>query len=73
MSDLHRVRAADGVVVEGERPVDASATSIHAPIYAAAGRGPGQEGGSETGVEAIVHVHGPYCKGASCSHTQQLS
>jgi ribulose-5-phosphate 4-epimerase/fuculose-1-phosphate aldolase len=55
VSDLHRV-SDEGVVIEGDRPIDASATSIHAPIYKAAGRGP-------HGVEAIVHVHGSYSKG----------
>lgn len=67
VSDLVRIDSRTAEVVEplGPRsaPVDASASSIHAPIYRQLGRGPGQEGGSETGAEAIVHVHGPHSKG----------
>jgi ribulose-5-phosphate 4-epimerase/fuculose-1-phosphate aldolase len=62
VSDLVRVDL-QGNVVEGDRPIDASATSIHAPIFKKAGRGPGKKGGSDAGVEAVVHVHGPYTKG----------
>jgi hypothetical protein len=68
VSDLVRVSARTGEVVEGSAPVDASATSIHAPIYRAMGRGPGEQGGSEGGAEAVVHVHGPYSKGTKISH-----
>ncbi|KAK4685104.1 hypothetical protein P7C73_g5052, partial [Tremellales sp. Uapishka_1] len=65
VSDLVRVDCNTGAVVEGVRPVDASATSIHAPIYKVRGRGPAQPGGSEDGVEAVVHVHGPHSKAFS--------
>jgi len=65
VSDLIRVSAETGEVVEGDAPVDASATSIHAPIYRAVGRGPGEEGGSEGGAEAVVHVHGAHSKAFS--------
>jgi ribulose-5-phosphate 4-epimerase/fuculose-1-phosphate aldolase len=68
VSDLIRVND-EGEIVEGDRPVDASATSIHAPIYKARGRGQGQDGGSENGVEAIVHVHGPHSKGECARET----
>ncbi|ORY28976.1 class II aldolase/adducin N-terminal [Naematelia encephala] len=64
VSDLVRV-SDEGEIVQGDRPVDASATSIHAPIYKSMGRGPGQPGGSDAGCEAIVHVHGPHSKAFS--------
>ncbi|KAJ3782200.1 class II aldolase/adducin N-terminal [Lentinula aff. detonsa] len=64
-SDLIQCRVEDGEIVEGELPVDASATSIHSQMYKAAGRGIGQEGGSEGGVESLVHVHSPYTKAFS--------
>ncbi len=67
VSDLVRVDSTTGQVVEGDKPVDASATTIHSPVYVARGRGPEQVGGSEGGVEAIVHVHGPHSKGGSFS------
>ena len=72
VSDLVRVNEA-GEVVEGSAPVDASATSIHAPIYRKRGRGPLQQGGSQTGVEAIVHVHGPHSKGESVNCSTGVS
>ncbi|WOO83193.1 Decarboxylase NovR [Vanrija pseudolonga] len=58
-SDLVRCRIADGVMVEGIAPTDASASSIHSQIYRVRGReGP-------AGIEAIVHVHGPNTKAFS--------
>lgn len=63
-SNLVRCSVEDGSILEGDYPVDASATSIHSQIYRARGRGPLAEGGSAGGVEAIVHVHGPYSKGS---------
>lgn len=61
-SNLIQCRVEDGEIVNGELPVDASATSIHSQMYKAAGRGPAQEGGSLGGVESLVHVHSPYTK-----------
>lgn len=57
-STLVQCRISDGKAVQGDAPVDGSASSIHSQIYATLGRGKGQEGGSDGGVEAIVHVHG---------------
>lgn len=59
-STLVRCRVSDGKTVEGDAPVDASASSIHSQIYATLGRGKGKEEGSDGGVEAIVHVHGEH-------------
>lgn len=53
-SDLIRCEAGSGKTIEGDAPVDASASSIHGSIYEALGRGKLQEGGTEGGVEAIV-------------------
>ena len=61
-SDLIQCRVEDGEIVKGVLPVDASATSIHSQMYKAAGRGKDQKGGSESGVESLVHVHSPYTK-----------
>lgn len=58
-SDLVRCSVDDGRMVEGHRPTDASASSIHSQIYKARGRG------GRGGVEAIVHVHGPHTKAFS--------
>lgn len=58
-SDLVRLSVADGHMIEGRSPVDASASSIHSQIYNTRGRG------GEGGVEAIVHVHGPHSKAFS--------
>jgi ribulose-5-phosphate 4-epimerase/fuculose-1-phosphate aldolase len=58
-SDLVRCRISDGVMVEGTSPTDASASSIHSQLYRVRGRG------GETGIEAIVHVHGPHSKAFS--------
>lgn len=57
-SSLVRCRTSDGKTVEGDAPLDASASSIHSQIYTTLGRGKGQEGGSDGGAEAVVHVHG---------------
>lgn len=57
-SDLVRCSVQDGRIVEGRAPTDASATSIHSQLYKKLGRGP-------EGVEAVVHVHGPYSKAFS--------
>ena len=58
-SDLVRLRVSDGVMVEGRAPTDASASSIHSQLYKIRGRG------GESGIEAIVHVHGPHSKAFS--------
>jgi len=58
-SDLVRLRVSDGVMVEGRAPTDASASSIHSQLYKIRGRG------VESGIEAIVHVHGPHSKAFS--------
>ncbi|WWC71191.1 uncharacterized protein I206_105144 [Kwoniella pini CBS 10737] len=57
-SDLVRCSVEDGRMVEGIAPTDASASSIHSQLYKSLGRGP-------EGVEALVHVHGPYTKAFS--------
>ncbi|KAK8849374.1 hypothetical protein IAR55_004706 [Kwoniella newhampshirensis] len=57
-SDLVRCAVDDGRMVEGRAPTDASASSIHSQLYKSLGRGP-------TGIESIVHVHGPYTKAFS--------
>jgi ribulose-5-phosphate 4-epimerase/fuculose-1-phosphate aldolase len=68
-SDLVRCRVSDGAMVEGFHPTDASASSIHSQIYKERGRGvsagAGEGEGAPGGVEAIVHVHGPYSKAFS--------
>lgn len=57
-SDLIRLSVADGRMIEGLSPVDASASSIHSQLYKTLGRG-------AAGAEAVVHVHGPYTKAFS--------
>lgn len=51
-------------MVHGVSPTDASASSIHSQLYKARGRGSGPDA-VEGGIEAIVHVHGPYGKAFS--------
>jgi ribulose-5-phosphate 4-epimerase/fuculose-1-phosphate aldolase len=63
-SDLVQCRVDDGVMIHGRSPTDASASSIHSQLYKARGRGSGPEA-EEGGIEAIVHVHGPYSKAFS--------
>lgn len=46
-------------MVEGRSPTDASASSIHSQLYRIRGRG------GDSGIEAIVHVHGPHSKAFS--------
>lgn len=58
-SDLVRCRVSDGKMVEGRGPTDASASSIHSQVYRVRGRG------GPSGVESIVHVHGPHSKAFS--------
>lgn len=65
VSNLVRCSVDDGAILEGAFPVDASATAIHSQIYKGRGRGPAADGGSPGGVEALVHVHGPYTKAFS--------
>lgn len=63
-SDLVRLSVEDGSMIEGTSPVDASASSIHSQMYKIRGRGSGPEK-VDGGIEAIVHVHGPYSKAFS--------
>lgn len=51
-------------MIHGTSPTDASASSIHSQLYKVRGRGSG-EGAVKGGIEAIVHVHGPYSKAFS--------